>query len=217
MTADSIAHLANRKPAACITVSMDVGQLSDDNEARWVAQARAGDQQAFRRLVDANARAVFRVCFRITRDASLAEDAVQEAFYKAWRALGDFDGRAAFSTWLHRIAANTSLEQLRRNARHRRELDTPSHEEDAEPDFLAGFADDAPGPEAQASGTQIGQRISLHLERLSPTERAAFVMRHCEGERLETISVALSINTGQCKQAIFRAVRKLRSALQPLR
>ncbi|MGH8083774.1 MAG: RNA polymerase sigma factor [Lysobacter sp.] len=196
---------------------MDGGEIPDGGNAQAVAQARAGDQQAFRHLVEANARGLFQVCFRITRDSTLAEDAVQEAFYKAWRALGEFDGRAAFSTWLHRIAANAALEQLRRNTRHRRELGEASHDEDAEPDFLAGFADGAPDPEAHASGTQIGHHIGLHMERLSPTERAAFVMRHCEGERLEAIAAALSLNTGQCKQAIFRAVRKLRGALEPLR
>lgn len=217
MTTDPGDQLANRTPAACILVDMDGGETLDDGEAHSVARARAGDQQAFRRLVDANARALFQVCFRITRDVALAEDAVQEAFYKAWRALGEFDGRAAFSTWLHRIAANAALEQLRRNARHRRELDEASNDEDAEPDFLAGLADNAPGPEAQASGTQIGQHIGLQMDRLSPAERAAFVMRHCEGERLESIAAALSMNTGQCKQAIFRAVRKLRGALEPLR
>lgn len=196
---------------------MDGGEIRDGDKAQSIARARAGDQQAFRSLVDANARALFQLCFRITRDAALAEDAVQEAFHKAWRALGEFDGRAAFSTWLHRIAANAALEQLRRNARHRHEPVDGLCDEDAEPDFLAGLADDAPGPEAQASGTQIGQRIGVHMDRLSPAERAAFVMRHCEGERLETIAVALSMNTGQCKQAIFRAVRKLRHALEPLR
>lgn len=204
-------------PAACILMDMDGGEIRDGGEARMVARARAGDQQAFRRLVDANARDLFHLCFRITRDAALAEDAVQEAFYKAWRALEGFDERAAFSTWLHRIAANTALEQLRRNARHRHETGGDSHDMDAETDFLAGFADDAPGPEAHAFSTQIGQRIGLYMERLSPTERAAFVMRHCEGERLEAIATTLSLNTGQCKQAIFRAVRKLRGALEPLR
>lgn len=200
--------------AGCILVVMDGGEPLDHGEAHAVARARAGDQQAFRRLVDAHARVLFQVCFRITRDAALAEDAVQEAFYKAWRALGEFDGRAAFSTWLHRIAANAALEQLRRNARHRRGHDAAGLDEDDEQDFLA---DDSPSPEAQASGTQIGQRIGLQMQRLSPTERAAFVMRHCEGERLEDIAVALSMNAGQCKQAIFRAVRKLRGALESLR
>lgn len=188
-----------------------------DSAAQSIALAREGDQQAFRRLVDDHARSLFQLCFRITRDAALAEDAVQEALYNAWRALGEFDGRAAFSTWLYRIAANAALEQLRRNARHRYELTEALSDEDAEADFLAGLADDAPGPEAQASGSQIGDRIGQHMGRLSPAERAAFVMRHCEGERLESIAAALSMSTGQCKQAIFRAVRKLRGALETLR
>ncbi len=195
----------------------DIAGSRDDDDAHAIAQARAGDQQAFRCLVDTHARGLFQLCFRITRDATLAEDAVQEALYKAWRALGEFDGRAAFSTWLHRIAVNAALEQLRRSARHRQAAIDESHDEDAERDFLHGFADDTPGPEARAVGTQIGQRIGVQMERLSPTERAAFVMRHCEGERLERIAVVLSLNTGQCKQAIFRAVRKLRGALEPLR
>ncbi|HEU4665299.1 MAG TPA: sigma factor, partial [Dokdonella sp.] len=75
-----------------------------DDEARWIARAGAGDAVAFRRLVDAHAGALFRVCARITGDKAIAEDAVQEAFFNAGRHLRDFDGRAAFSTWLHRIA-----------------------------------------------------------------------------------------------------------------
>lgn len=192
--------------------------MDGDESARSIAAAKAGDPQAFRRLVDAHARTLFQLCFRITRDAALAEDAVQEAFYRAWRGLGGFDARAAFSTWLHRIAVNAALEQLRRNARHRlREAADLGSEQDELPDFLASLPDDAPGPEAQALGTQLGRNIGLQMERLSPTERAAFVMRHYEGERLEAIAAALSINTGQCKQAIFRAVRKLRGALEPWR
>lgn len=192
--------------------------MDGDEDARSIAAARAGDPQAFRRLVDGHARPLFQLCFRITRDAALAEDAVQEAFYRAWRGLAEFDGRAAFSTWLHRIAANAALEQLRRNVRHRQRetADTDSGEGDP-PDFLAALADQTPGPEAQALGTQLGRSIGLQMERLSPTERAAFVMRHYEGERLETIAAALSMSTNQCKQAIFRAVRKLRGALEPWR
>jgi len=85
-----------------------------DDEARWIARARAGDATAFRHLVDANAGALFHVCARITGNRTLAEDAVQEALLSAFRHLADFDGRAAFSTWLHRIAVNAALVQLRK-------------------------------------------------------------------------------------------------------
>ena len=188
-----------------------------DTDAHWVDRARQGDSVAFRRLVDAHARPMFVLCERITRDAALAEDAVQESFYKAWRALGDFDGRAAFSTWLHRIAANAALEQLRRNARHRHETTAPAFADDDESDFLGGFDGEEPGPDDHAIGAQIGRRVSDQMQHMSDIERAAFVMRHYEGESLDTISATLAMTVGQSKQAIFRAVRKMRAALQPWR
>lgn len=188
-----------------------------ETEPRWVERARQGDTAAFRCLVDAHARPLFVLCERITRDAALAEDAVQEAFYKAWRGLAEFDGRAAFRTWLHRIAVNAALEQLRRNARHRHEVAVGGSAHDDAADFLDAFGDEEPGPDEQAVGAQIGHRIRAQMQHLSALERAAFVLRHHEGESLEHISATLDLTVGQSKQAIFRAVRKLRAALQPWR
>ena len=185
-------------------------------DAHWVDQARQGDTAAFRRLVDAHARALFVLCERITRDAQLAEDAVQETFWKAWKALAEFDGRAAFSTWLHRIAVNAALEQLRRNARHRVEL-TEAVQANEDDDFLGAIGDDEPGPDDHARGAEIGRRLAAQMHQLSALERSAFVLRHHEGESLEHISATLDMTVGQSKQAIFRAVRKLRGALQPWR
>lgn len=189
--------------------------MTDDAER--VERARHGDQAAFRLLVEAHARPLFGVCVRITRDATLAEDAVQEALYQAWRHLADFDGRSAFSSWLHRIGVNAALEQLRRNARHSHELLAAPVGEDEDADFLDLQADDAPGPDAHARGAEIGRHAAAHLAAMSALERAAFVLRHVEGESLETIAATLSLNIGQSKQAIFRAVRKLRGAMQGLR
>jgi RNA polymerase sigma-70 factor (ECF subfamily) len=186
--------------------------------------ARSGDASAFRRLVELHSRPVFQLCWRITRDVTLAEDAAQEAFYKAWRALAQFDGRAAFSTWLHRIAVNAALEQLRRSARHPHfpttvgsgDEDAPSLElsVDAQPDADTDTLHAMPGPQAHARGAELAMRVRAELERMSVMERTAFVLRHVEGESLEQIAAQLSLNIGQSKQAIFRAVRKLRTALQ---
>lgn len=179
-----------------------------------VPAARAGDALAFRRLMDQHGRAVFQLCWRITRDEALAEDASQEAFYRAWRGLPEFDGRAAFSTWLHQIAVNAALEQLRRNARHvqrRPELPTPDEGEGG--DFLDFAEDELPSPLDHAAADALQRRVGLELEHMSALERTAFVLRHIEGASLEDIGAALDLNTGQSKQAIFRAVRKLRGAL----
>jgi RNA polymerase sigma-70 factor (ECF subfamily) len=189
------------------------------DEKTWVEAARRGDRTAFRRLVDAHSRPLYGLCGRITRDPVLAEDAVQEALFNAWRNLAGFDGRASFATWLHRIAVNAALEQLRK--RSGKELvatdAAPADDEDAAGDFLAARADETPGPDQHASGGEIRRRVETELGRMTALERSAFVLRHHEGQSLEEICGQLSINVSACKQAIFRAVRKLRGALEPLR
>lgn len=181
-----------------------------DDEARWIARARAGDATAFRHLVDANAGALFRVCVRITGDRATAEDAVQEALFSAFRHLADFDGRATFSTWLHRIAVNAALMQVRK--RRHLEVPLPQVREDDDT-VLFDSADESPTPYRHAVSAEIRRDVEAELARMTPIERAAFVLRHQEGRSLEEISAALSLNVSAAKQAIFRAVRKLRAAL----
>ena len=185
------------------------------DEESWVAAARHGDREAFRRLVEAHARPLFALCSRITRDAALAEDAVQEALFNAYRHLGDFDGRSSFRTWLHRIAVNAALEQMRRQGKF--EFVEHAGGDDDNGDFLAQQAGEEPSPRQHAHGAQIQRQIDVQLARMSTIERTAFVLRHVEGHSLDDIAQALSLNISACKQAIFRAVRKLRGALQPLR
>jgi RNA polymerase sigma-70 factor, ECF subfamily len=186
------------------------------DEQRWVDAARRGDRDAFRPLVEAFARPLFALCVRITRDAELAEDAVQEALFNAYRHIKDFDGRANFKTWLHRIAVNAALEQLRRNGRHQSAA-TPVGTEDDDEDFLLRCPSDDPGPEQHLRANEIDRHVQDQLQRMTVLERTAFVLRHAEGQSLDDIAQTLSMNVSACKQAIFRAVRKLRGALQPLR
>ena len=187
-----------------------------NDEERQVAAARRGDGNAFRLLVEAYARRLFTLCVRITRDATLAEDAVQEALFNAWRHIAEFDGRSSFKTWLHRIAVNAALEQMRRNARHKN-VDAPQSDSADDDDFLLQCSSEDAGPEQHALGDEIGRHVDDHLARMTAIERTAFVLRHSEGHSIEEISQTLSMNTSASKQAIFRAVRKLRGALQPLR
>jgi RNA polymerase sigma-70 factor, ECF subfamily len=179
-----------------------------DDQARWIARARSGDPAAFRHLVDAHSATLFRACTRITGDRALAEDAVQEAFLNAFRHLADFDGRAAFSTWLYRIAVNAALAQVRK--RRYLEVTLP----DSDDTTLLDAADTSPTPDRHAMSAEIRREVDAQLARMTPIERAAFVLRHQEGRSLEEISAALSLNVSAAKQAIFRAVRKLRAALE---
>lgn len=180
-------------------------------DAHWIPAAQRGDAQAFRHLVEAHARPLHRVCARILGDSAAAEDALQDAFIAAWRALPDFDGRSAFGSWLHRIAVNAALGQLRG-----RRGDTLAWPETEEPPSQL-LPDTGEDPLQHTSVAQFGARLGEALERLSVAERSAFVLRHFEQHSLEEIAHALGGNVNSTKQAIFRAVRKLRDALSPMR
>ena len=90
---------------------------------------------------------------RITRDAALAEDAVQEALFNAWKHIEDFDGRSSFKTWLHRIAVNAALEQMRRNARHET-VDLAAGSDEDSDDFLLRRSADDPVRNSRPSATK---------------------------------------------------------------
>lgn len=182
-------------------------------DAALVARARAGDQDAFRGLVERHSRAVFRLAYRMTGNEHDAEDVVQEAFLRAYRRLDGFEARSQFGSWLHRIAANCAYDLLRSRARR-----------DAEP--LEGEAGEAGGWEAPPSaapsadrlvwGGEVRRRLRAAMGRLSELEKAAFVLRHFEGMSMEEIGGVLGVETNAAKHTVFRAVRKLREALEPL-
>jgi RNA polymerase sigma-70 factor (ECF subfamily) len=174
-----------------------------------IGKARRGDRDAFRVLVERYSRPVFRLAFRMTSNEMDAEDIVQETFLKAWKQLDKFDGRAAFATWLHRICANCALDHIR--ARKRKQA---MHVADAV-DPLAQVATGAPSPERLALSSQITAILGPALDELSEMERAAFVLRHYEGLGIEEISVSLGVQAGAAKHSVFRAVQKLRRALEP--
>jgi RNA polymerase sigma-70 factor (ECF subfamily) len=183
-----------------------------ENETHWVQAARRGDPHAFRCLVERHARPLHFACQRLLGDASSAEDALQDAFLSAWRGLERFDGRSAFGSWLHRIALNAALMQLRQR---RSEISfDPSDEDDPSAPLLPDANDD---PFDLAAGGQAGTRLSMALSALSVAERSAFVLRHFEQVPLSEIADVLGCNVNACKQAIVRAVRKLRLALAQMR
>jgi RNA polymerase sigma-70 factor, ECF subfamily len=180
----------------------------EGNDAAAVARARAGDREAFRGLVEKHSRNVFRLAFRMTGNEEDAEDVVQETFLKAYRSLERFGGQAEFSTWLHRIAANCSVDVLRRRApREARTL--PIEEEAVE-------AARTVAPDRALFGTEIRDRVARSLDGLSAMERTAFVLRHFEGRTTAEIGKTLGVRTGAAKNCVFRAVAKLRRDLAPL-
>jgi RNA polymerase sigma-70 factor (ECF subfamily) len=186
----------------------------DASDAAAVALARTGDGDAFRLLVERHGRRVFRLAFRLTGNQQDAEDVVQDTFLRAYRTLDRFEEQALVITWLVRIATNCALDVLRRRRVRAPHLAVAA-DEGGSP-ISERVASPQPGPERLVLGSEVQQRIARALEELTPHERAAFTLRHFEERTIAEISETLSISANATKQAVFRAVQKMRKALQLL-
>jgi RNA polymerase sigma-70 factor (ECF subfamily) len=180
------------------------------DDATAVAQARAGDEEAFRLLVERHSRALFKLAYRMTGNEHDAEDVVQDAFLKAYRSLDRFEERSQVGSWLYRIAANCAFDVLRRRQRRDSRVESLDGEDVLEPEAHG------PGPDRLALGGDVRRHVEAALERMSPRERAAFVLRHFEGRSVKEIEAALGIDTTSVKQSVCRAVRKAREVMAPL-
>ena len=177
-------------------------------------EARKGNQQAFRILVERHSASMFRLAFRMTGNEQDAEDVVQETFLRAYKQLHRFDGRAAFASWLYRIGTNCSLDVLRAR-KNRKEQQEMAGGEEGELRWLDRVAATDPSPERLTQSNQISGLLEPALEQLSEVERAAFILRHYEGCDIEEIARALGVRANAAKHSVFRAVQKLRRALEP--
>jgi RNA polymerase sigma-70 factor (ECF subfamily) len=178
-----------------------------------VARVRAGDGDCFRVLVERHSRLLFRLAFRMTGNEQDAEDVVQETLLRAYRSIEKFDERSSFRTWLHRIAVNCSID-LMRARRQRSESSAPADPGMKDPMQSVPSLD--PTPDRMAMSEQARWRIAEAMGQLSASERTAFVLRHFEGMCIEDVSRVLCCRPGAARHCVFRAVQKLRRALEPL-
>ena len=179
-----------------------------------VALVKAGDRDAFRHLVERHSRSVFRLAYRLTGHEQDAEDVVQETFLRAFRQIRRFEARSSFATWLYRITVNCSHDLLRQRPRagSRPSLDDPDL------GIAAGLADASASadPVRELASRRIDERVRTAMDELSDQERSAFVMRHFDGLSIEEIGRVLDLKTSAAKHSVFRAVHKLRRALEPI-
>jgi RNA polymerase sigma-70 factor (ECF subfamily) len=145
-----------------------------------------------------------------------AEDVVQESLLRAYKQLGKFDDRASFGTWLYRIATNCSLDLVRARKRRGDHLSPSTGANGETEDASLALPASDPTPERAALSGEVARHVSAAMNELSATERTAFVLRHFEGMRIEEVSRVLDCQPGAAKHSVFRAVQKLRRALEPL-
>lgn len=207
-----------------IRMSQSVGSLAAreaaatrESDAIAVERVLAGDRDSYRILVERYSRYVHRLAYRLTGNEHDAEEVVQEAFLRAYQKLEKFEARSNFGTWVYRIAANYAIDRMRQRQKEDARKETPDpHEQDgAEQDPVALLADAGPTPERLMHSVQLRKRMQQALSELSHAERTAFVMRHWDGCGIEEIAGVLQSNSSATKNTVFRAVQKLRRALEP--
>jgi RNA polymerase sigma-70 factor (ECF subfamily) len=181
------------------------------DEMALVQACKQGDSNAFEQLVKRYDSRVFRVAQHITHNREDAEDAVQEAFLKAFRNLSQFQEKSRISTWLFRITVNESLMKLRKQRRSRE----VSMDEDPGEMFVnpGEVADWAPNPEQVYGAVELRNILRSQLQELPPSLRTAFILRDVEGLSTEEAAEILQVTVDALKARLWRARLKLRELL----
>ena len=174
---------------------------STQEEAAYIAAARAGDAAASAWLVRQYTAPVYRFCARMLGNDQDAWDAAQDTLVKVLRKLDRYDDQWRFSTWVFSIARNTCIDEHRRRKPLR---DQPSEQ----------IPDSRPGPLELTSRQERAERLHGALDDLSPLYREVLVLYHFEHLKYEEIATALSIPIGTVMNRIFRARKKLREAYE---
>lgn len=190
-----------------------------DDDRPLVERAQRGDHRAFEMLVLKYRRRVERLVGRMVRDPALAQDVVQESFIRAYRALPQFRGEAAFYTWLYRIAVNTARRILVERARDPVHTDTLS---EGAPDgtqetfSVAREPSHDATPEAVMASRQVAEAVNDAIEALSDELRQAITLREIEGLSYEDIAAAMACPIGTVRSRIYRARESIAERLRPL-
>lgn len=184
-------------------------------DLQLVERVRAGDKQAFGLLVEKYRRKLLRLLSRMVRDPDEMEDIAQETFIKAYRALPQFRGEAAFYTWLYRIAVNTAKNHLAAKGKAMPTVSAQAMDEDDEPDERL-VAQDISTPESELLSKQVAIAVNEAVEALPEELRQAITLREIEGMSYEEIADYMGCPIGTVRSRIFRAREAIAVKLRPI-
>jgi len=183
-------------------------KLADLDSDQLVGMAVAGDREPFDELVRRTYRDAFGLAVRLTGNEEDARDVVQDAYLRAYRAMGKFRSESRFSTWLYRIVANCSATHMAKISRHRHG-ELPDEAQLA--DSLS--ADD---PESAAAASDLAQRLESAISDLPVRLRSVVVLRDLYGMSHDAIATELDISVSAAKVRLHRARLRLRERVFPL-
>jgi RNA polymerase sigma-70 factor (ECF subfamily) len=187
--------------AAALAVDPPVAAPVVDDQA-LISAVLAGRTDAFEEIVVRYERAVYNLAVRTLRDSTEAQDATQEAFFKAYRALNTFRPGAKFSTWIFTICYRLCCDRLSKRKRF-------------SGDELPDRADPSAGPAVIAERSDEAQRLRAAIDALPEKYRTVVTLYHLQGKQYEEIASVLNLPLGTVKTHLFRAKEQLRKALTP--
>ncbi len=173
------------------------------HEADQIARAAAGDERAQAALVNTHMPRVYAVAKRMLKDAVEAEDVTQEAFIRAWKALPDWEPRAKFSTWLHRVTLNLCYDRLRRKR------------EQTGADELPERVDPGLRPDEAFDQAQKVQAIEIAIDDLPERQKAALTLCSLQGLGNKEAAEVMEVSVEALESLLSRARRKLKYVLKP--
>lgn len=192
-----------------MTTTTPIDQNEEDQ--KLVLAAQAGDLDAFNQLVTRHERAVYNTCYRMLRDASLAEDATQDAFIRAWNSIDSFRG-GIVRPWILRIATNRTYDILRAQARRpAQSLEAQPFESEAE---WTSQSDAVEHPESYATRDELSSFLQDALGELPDDQRLAIVLSDVQGYAYDEIAEIMEVAVGTVKSRISRGRSRLRTVLQ---
>jgi len=187
---------------------------ADQSDLELVRRVQRGERGAFDLLVLKYQHKVIKLVARMLRDPAEAEDVAQEAFVKAYRAIGSFRGDSAFYTWLYRIAVNTARNTMA--SRQRRPLDYEADLSESEQSAVESRMRHGDTPEAVALSDEIHSTVNDAIGALPEDLRTAIILREVEGLSYEEIAEAMDCPVGTVRSRIFRAREAIDRSLKPL-
>ena len=178
------------------------------SEAKVIERAKQGDAEALEELYSLHKRRVYSLCLRMTANTAAAEDLTQEAFLQLFRKIGTFRGESAFSTWLHRMAVNVVLMQLRKKGLPVVPLDETMETEEDSPRKEPG------GEDRRLAGSIDRLQLEHSIAALPPGYRMIFLLHDVEGYEHNEIAAMVGCSIGNSKSQLHKARMKLRDLLK---
>ena len=186
----------------------------DQNETELVHKAKQGNERAFSLLVKKYESTVYSFAYKVCRDEEKAAETLQDTFVNVYRKLGQFNGRAKFSTWLYQIVTNNCLMKRRRSKLEKTSVSIESSDIGREDSELQSLVSLKRTPQDEVVNKELREHLDRAILKLPMEQRIAFILRDVEGRSSEEVAIILNVSVPAVKSRLRRARVFLREQLR---